>query len=50
MEIQEVAVAKLKPWDDNPRLNDNAVGAVAESIKQYGFNVSDWRNTSCAVG
>jgi len=39
MEIQEVAVAQLKPWDENPRINDNAVDAVAESIKRFGFNV-----------
>lgn len=39
MEIQQVEVAKLKLWDNNPRVNDHAVDAVTESIKQYGFNV-----------
>jgi len=32
-------VSKLKPWDDNPRLNDHAVEAVARSIRRFGFNV-----------
>lgn len=32
-------VAKLKPYVNNPRKNDKAVAAVAESIKQFGFNV-----------
>jgi len=39
MEIKKVEVAKLKPWDNNPRVNDHAVDAVVESIKRYGFNV-----------
>ena len=29
----------LKPWEDNPRINDEAVDAVAKSIKSFGFNV-----------
>ncbi len=39
MEIQQLEVGSLRPWDNNPRDNDHAVDAVAESIKQYGFNV-----------
>jgi ParB-like chromosome segregation protein Spo0J len=39
MEIRQVEVGKLKPWDKNPRVNDHAVDAVAKSIQQYGFNV-----------
>lgn len=39
MEIKMVSVAKLKPYINNPRKNDKAVAAVAESIKQFGFNV-----------
>ena len=30
MEVQQVEVGKLKPWDNNPRINDHAVDAVAE--------------------
>lgn len=30
-------VEDLTPWDDNPRLNDEAVGKVRDSIKRFGF-------------
>lgn len=36
--IQLIPLSKLKPFDRNPRLNDSAVDAVAESIKIFGFN------------
>lgn len=39
MEIKEIRVCDLKEYENNPRQNDNAVEAVAESIKQYGFKV-----------
>lgn len=39
LNVQEVEVDKLKPWEGNPRLNDRAVDAVARSIQSFGFNV-----------
>lgn len=39
MEIVEKSVKELKPYARNPRLNDDAVPKVAESIKAYGFKV-----------
>lgn len=30
---------KIVPYENNPRLNDEAVEAVANSIKQFGFKV-----------
>lgn len=36
--IQTIKISELKPFDRNPRLNDSAVEAVAESIKTFGFN------------
>ena len=39
LEVHYVELAKLKPWEDNPRLNDHAVDAVAKSIERFGFNV-----------
>jgi len=39
LEIQQLEPEKLTPWDKNPRKNDHAVDAVAESIRQFGFNV-----------
>jgi hypothetical protein len=32
-----VAVTKLKPWKDNPRMNTAAIEEVAKSIKRFGF-------------
>ncbi len=39
MEIRQVLIDELKPWDKNPRVNDSAVDAVAKSIQTFGFNV-----------
>ena len=39
MKIVEMKVADLIPYERNPRHNDEAVDYVAESIKQFGFNV-----------
>jgi ParB-like chromosome segregation protein Spo0J len=39
MEIRQVSIDELKPWDKNPRVNDDAVAAVAKSIETFGFNV-----------
>lgn len=30
---------ELKPYENNPRFNDNAVDSVANSIKEFGFKV-----------
>lgn len=39
MIIQEKPIEVLREYANNPRNNDNAVNAVAESIKQFGFRV-----------
>ena len=39
MNIIEKRVKDLKPYEKNPRLNDDAVKYVAESIKEFGFKV-----------
>ncbi len=39
LEIIEIPISQLKPWEDNPRINDHAVAAVAKSIQSFGFNV-----------
>lgn len=39
MEIVNVNTNELQEYANNPRDNDGAVGAVAESIKQFGFKV-----------
>lgn len=38
MQVQHIPTDKLKPWSRNPRLNDNAVDAVVNSIREFGFN------------
>ena len=37
--VEYINVDNLIPYKNNPRNNDNAVGAVAESIKEFGFKV-----------
>lgn len=37
--VEYVPLASLRPYERNPRINDGAVDAVAESIRQYGFKV-----------
>lgn len=39
MNIVEKKVADLIPYENNPRKNDDAVDAVAASIKEFGFKV-----------
>ena len=39
MKIVNKNVDELIPYINNPRLNDNAVDAVASSIKNFGFKV-----------
>lgn len=37
MKIEEVKTEILKPYDKNPRINDDAISKVVESIKNFGF-------------
>ena len=37
MQTVNIKITDIKPYENNPRFNDNAVSAVAESIKQFGF-------------
>lgn len=39
MQIVEVLLEDLKPYEKNPRKNEKSVDKVAESIKQFGFKV-----------
>ncbi len=39
MQIVEKKINDIKPYEKNPRKNDNAVDAVANSIKEFGFKV-----------
>lgn len=35
--ITYVSIESVKPYENNPRYNDNGVAALAESIKQFGW-------------
>ena len=37
MKIDIRPIAEIKPYPNNPRINDDAVDAVASSIKEFGF-------------
>src|SRR5690606_8956983 len=37
MQIELWPIDRVKPYPQNPRLNDGAVGAVARSIQEFGF-------------
>lgn len=39
MKVQDISIDLLKEYENNPRHNEKAVEAVAESIKQFGFKV-----------
>ena len=39
MTIKEIKISELKEYENNPRINDNAVDKVAASIKEFGFKV-----------
>lgn len=39
MEIKNIDIKLIKTYENNPRVNINAVDKVAESIKEFGFKV-----------
>lgn len=39
MQLVYYEIKNLKPYKNNPRINDKSISLVAESIKQFGFKV-----------
>src|SRR5215813_6223263 len=39
MHVVAFELSKLKPYERNPRKNDQAVGRMVASIKEFGFKV-----------
>ena len=39
-DIEIRAIDSIRPYDNNPRKNDQAVDAVAASLRKYGFSAS----------
>lgn len=37
MEVKSMSIDDIKPYENNPRDNDDAVDAVANSIKEFGW-------------
>lgn len=39
MQVVDMPIGELRPYENNPRINDDAVGYVANSIREFGFKV-----------
>ena len=39
MQIEELPLKSIRPYEKNPRNNDASVDAVTESIREFGFRV-----------
>lgn len=39
MNIEYIPLGEIKPYENNPRVNDDAVKYVVNSIKEFGFKV-----------
>ena len=39
MEIRKIKVSEIRPYENNPRKIQKALGTVARSIKEFGFKV-----------
>ena len=37
MRIEQRKLADVKPYEQNPRINDGAVEAVVRSVQEFGF-------------
>lgn len=37
MKITDVSIKEIKPYHDNPRVNDEAISVVKKSLSEYGF-------------
>lgn len=37
MKVIDMEIGRIRPYENNPRHNDDAVDAVAESIRQFGW-------------
>jgi ParB/RepB/Spo0J family partition protein len=39
MDVFEISIDKLIPYERNPRKNDSAINRMMASIKEYGFKI-----------
>ena len=47
MNIIEKSITEVKPYEKNPRKNDQSVDKVANSIKEFGFKVPSSNHLRC---
>ena len=52
MKVEAKSIDEIKPYENNPRDNDDAVDAVANSIKQFGWQqpIVVWKDMVIVVG
>lgn len=49
MKIKDISISCIHEYDNNPRNNEKAVDAVAESINQFGFKVPIVIDKDCVI-
>ena len=49
MKIKDISISRIHEYDNNPRNNEKAVDAVAESINQFGFKVPIVIDKDCVI-
>jgi DNA modification methylase len=49
LNVEHRPLAEIKPYEKNPRVNDAAVDAVAESIRQFGFRQPIVIDEACVI-
>lgn len=49
MKIKEIEISCINEYENNPRNNEKAVEAVAESIRQFGFKVPIVIDKDCVI-
>ena len=47
MQIVYRSIKDILPYEKNPRINDEAVPVVKESIKEFGFRKIDGKVSTC---
>lgn len=49
MEVHEIPIASIKPYEKNPRINADAVEKVAASIREFGFRQPIVVDEKCTI-
>lgn len=49
MEVKEIEIGRIRPYENNPRHNGDAIDAVAESIRQFGWKQPIVIDKDCVI-